>query len=71
MAELEAADPVPAALPDPLLELEPIPVVDAVAMAGDVEGVVLGPGPAVIISPFPPGYLAPAAAMNSRITAFH
>jgi len=69
VAELEAADPVAAARSDPLPEPEFIPVVDAVAMVGDVEGVILGPGPVVIISPFPPGYLAPAAAVKSGVTA--
>ena len=57
------ADPMAEALPDSLPGL--VPVVDAVAVAGVEEGVMLGLGPEVIISPFPPGYVAPAAAMKS------
>ncbi len=52
------ADPVDDALP------EADPVIDAVAVA-DEDGVILGPGPAVIMSPLPPGYVAPAAATKS------
>jgi hypothetical protein len=77
----EAADPAADAVPEPLLVCEPDKVVeagpelvaavdpvvdaDAEAVAGPVEGVMLGPGPAVIMSPFPPGYVPPAAAVKS------
>jgi len=54
-AEAEAVDPVAAAVPDWLLKLAP--VMDAAAVVGIVEGVMLGPGPAVTMSPFPPGYV--------------
>lgn len=55
---------VPVPLPGPGLP-ELVAVVDAVAETGVVEGVILGPGPLVIMSPFPPGYVAPAAAVKS------
>lgn len=60
VVEAEEVEPV-AAAPDPVV----LPVVDAVAVADVEAGVILGPGPAVIMSPFPPGYVAPAAAVKS------
>jgi hypothetical protein len=68
VGEVDAADPVAEALPDslPVLEVSELaPVADAVPVAGVEDGVMLGPGPAVIISPFPPGYVPPAAATKS------
>lgn len=58
----DAADPVTDALVEPLLGSL---VADAVALAGDVDGVILGPEPDVIMSPFPPGYVPPAAVVKS------
>ena len=62
----DAADPVAEALPD---ELELVAVIVAAGLVGEDEDVMLGPGPAVIMSPFPPGYVAPAAATKSGGTA--
>lgn len=79
--DAEAADPAADAVPEPLLVCEPLkvveagpelvaaldPVADAEVLAGLVleEGVMLGPGPDVIMSPFPPGYVPPPAAVKS------
>jgi hypothetical protein len=46
-------------------ELEPpefVAVVDAAVAVAVDDGVITGPGPSVIMSPFPPGYVAPAGA---------
>lgn len=75
LPDAEAAGPVDEAVSDPLLALDSeLPESDAdvtdgdpveVAVADVVEGVILGPGPAVIMSPFPPGYTPPPAAVKS------
>ena len=81
----DAADPEAEAAPFPLVDVELLDVdVDAEPLDADavedelvsvvdadglVVGLMLGPGPAVIIPSFPPGYVAPAAAVNSCGTA--
>ena len=69
MAPIDMKIPIPTpafTAPPPYgLEEAADPVADAEAAGAEVDGVMLGPGPAVIMSPFPPGYVAPAAAMKS------
>lgn len=71
--DADAAEPAAVELAEPLNVVDaafevvaPLdPVVEADALAAVEEGVILGPGPDVIMSPFPPGYVPPPAAVKS------